>query len=194
MNKIQVRIERFDKNGRLIEVVKKPLNSYVQNHIDYLRAQWSGTNSGVTNLSGTSRNVQTSGGGSTGWYTKFVVAAGVADDSYGLVVGTGTNAVAISQTALQTKILHGDVSAKLNHGSVSVGNPATVGSTRQFTIARTFTNNSGADITVEEIGLYAQFYYSSSTMDITMIERSLLHYVIPNGQSASFTYTISATV
>jgi dUTPase len=60
-------------------------------------------------------------------------------------------------------------------------------------MARTFTNNSGADITVNEVGLIVKDYYGT-TVGYFMIEHSALTFTVANGTSGTVTYTISATV
>lgn len=73
---------------------------------------------------------------------KTLVAAGVTD-SEGIQVGTGTAAVLITDATLQTLILNGAAPNKLSYGACGVGANVTVGTTRRFTVARTFTNLSG---------------------------------------------------
>lgn len=188
---LRIKIERFDKTGKKIDTIEKPLNSYVQNFVDMLKIMWNANNNVTITATSGSANIFYCWGNSFTFDAKALAA----DDTYGILVGTGTNAVAISNYALQTKVLHGDVTNKLNYGAMSIGNPATVGTERHFTMARTLTNNSGADITIEEIGLALQFNTSSvGGRDKALIERSLLAYTIPSGQSATFTYTIAVAV
>jgi hypothetical protein len=87
----------------------------------------------------------------------YMAAAGV--DAHGLVVGTGTNAVAPGDYNLQTKIAHGTGAGQLSYGADSLSAlPTTDGNTRYFEHQRIFTNNSGADITVYEFGAIAKAY------------------------------------
>jgi hypothetical protein len=85
--------------------------------------------------------------------------------NYGPVVGTGLNAVTRDDSKLQTQILSGITASTLLHGIVQLSStPYTVGSSRFFLAGRTFTNLSGGDITINEMGLYVQhatgpYYY-----------------------------------
>jgi len=82
-----------------------------------------------------------------------------AADLFGLVVGTGTNAVAPGDYALQAKIAHGTGVGQLSYGADTVPTvPTTDGSVRYFEHQRIFTNSSGADITVYEFGAIARTY------------------------------------
>jgi hypothetical protein len=122
--------------------------------------------------------------------------AGAGDDTFGIQVGTGTTAVAIDQYALAGKIAHGAGTGQLQYGAMSVLTPPqTVGNKRQFTAARTFTNLSGADITVNEVGLVVQAPDTGGTPHKFLIERTVMATpkVIPNGGSSTWTYTISVT-
>ena len=147
--KIYVQTEIRDGNGKVIKRIRKRLcHSYVQQLIDMLRDLMSGSSGNVVDTGGTSRAMVISGTDFS-----FYAGAGVAGDTYGIQVGTSNSAVTISQYSLVAKISNGSSSGQLSYGLVSVGATATVGTTRQFTIARTFTNNSGADITVNEVDL-----------------------------------------
>ncbi len=113
------------------------------------------------------------------------VAAGSVN---GIAVGTGVTAVTIADFALGTIIAHGVGVGQLQYGATTVNAPTTVGSTRQFTITRTFSNASGGSITVTEVG-----FNSVATFGI-YVERVLSTRLILNGASAMATYTIGVTV
>jgi hypothetical protein len=124
------------------------------------------------------------------WYAN--PPAGI--DTYGLVVGTNATAPAISQYALVAKIPNGTgAGTYLSYGLTSVGTTGTTGSSRIFAMTRDFTNQSLADITVRETGIYCyagigpNYYYC--------IERSTpAAQVIAVGETWTLTYTLGATV
>jgi hypothetical protein len=177
--KIKAYIEVWKGDKRILV---KPANSFVRQLIDTLRMQMS---QGTTNI----RDVNNSVWSMSPSQYSFMVNAGVGADTWGIQVGTGTSSVGIEDYKLASKISHGTGSGQLQYGAVSVGNVAIVGTSAQFTIARTFTNNSGADITVNEVGLiwnYAGLYF--------LLDRSLLTFTVPNGESRTVTYTIKVTV
>jgi hypothetical protein len=165
---IDAKIELRDKNGKRVKTIRKTLKSYVRGIIDQLYAN------AVLDT-----------------YTRFCMQSSAGDSLFGVQVGIGETAVTISDSALETLILHGDTSGKLNYGSTSIGSVAIVGSTAKFTIARTLTNNSGADINVKEVGLRIKDTYTDTYV---FIERTLLPFTIVNGTSGTVTYTISVTV
>ena len=174
-----------DKNGKVIQRIRKrKCSSYVRAIIDWIRSNFSAASTGFVDTGGTSR---TSGASAT----IFSANSGAAITTYGIRVGTGTNAVAISDYALQTPIAEGIGAGQLSHGATSVGSASTVDTSRQFTVARTFTNNSGASITVNEVGLICQELLNAWNF---LFERSLLTFSIANGASATVTYTLSVSV
>jgi hypothetical protein len=158
-----------DKNGKVIKTIHKKCKSYVRAMIDSLYA-----------------NMNTN---TTQDY--WVVTDTANDNSYGIQVGTGIAAVTITDSHLQTLIANGNAGGQLSYGSVSCGAVAIVGSTAKFTIARTLTNNSGADITVNEVGLMCM---NGGTTTKYFVEHTLLTFTIANGTSGTVTYTISVTV
>jgi hypothetical protein len=159
-----------DKNGKILKTIRKKCHSYVRAMIDLL--QYSMSDVAV--------------------YNYFSVIAAAGDNSYGIQVGTGTATVTILDAHLQTLIANGNAATQLSYGSVSVGAVAIVGSTAKFTIARTLTNNSGADITVNETGLMVNVSIGGPVKNL--VEHTLLTFTITNGVSGTVTYTISVTV
>ena len=72
----------------------------------------------------------------------------------GIVVGTGTNAVTVTDFALQTPIADGTDSGQLEYLSCGMTNYRISGNTGSFDIERLFRNSSGGSITINEIALY----------------------------------------
>jgi hypothetical protein len=182
---LDVKIELRDKNGKVTKVIKRRCHSYTRQMIDLLLGSMLG--SGATSCK------DTAGASHTDWsgYDTFSSGAAAADNTIGIQVGTGTNAVTISDFVLQTLIANGNAATQLSYGSVSIGAVAIVGSTAKFTIARTLTNNSGADITVNEVGLVSQVISRNYK---NLIERTLLTFTVANTTSGTVTYSISVTV
>jgi len=195
---IKAKVELKTHNGKIIKTIEKTLKSYVIGLVDLLYGFFYSTaytsTVAITDTDDSSRSIIVSTLGQSTFKSFCANCAAIAtDDTYGIQTGTNDTAVLITNNKMGTKITHGDTSTKLNYGACSVGSPATVGTSRQFTIARTFTNNSGANIDVKEIGLILKVYDFSVARYI-MIEHSLLSFTIINGTSGTVTYTISATV
>jgi hypothetical protein len=180
-----------DKNGRIVKRLRRKCKSYVRQLIDHLNSFMTQGSVSSIDTGGATRTIVATSAYTARYMSLYGSSAGVT--THGVRVGTGTNAVAISDYALQTPIAEGTGAGQLTHGATSVGSPTTVGSSRQFTIARTFTNNSGASITVNEVGLYVETY-DGTAYRYYMIERTLLTFAIANGASATVTYTIKVTV
>jgi len=79
------------------------------------------------------------------------------EDTYGIIVGTSDTVFSGTATDLTSKISHGTGAGELEYGSCPDGSvteePATVGSATSMKIARNFINNSGASITIKEVGI-----------------------------------------
>lgn len=173
-----------DKHGQIISVTKHEVHSIVRGFIDTLHVQMGqvAVTNGAVATDGATRNTGTG-------VNNFAADNAAASGTYGLVVGTGSGAVTISDYALGAKIAHGSGAGQLSHGGTTFTNPTTSGSTRSFTIQRTFTNNSGSDITVNEVGIYIKM----STY-ILLMDRTLSTKTITNGTTGTLTYTLGVTV
>ena len=194
---IYATVELKDAKGKTTLKFTKPLNSYVLGLIDILQGLFNATaapsNVSIPDTANSARAFNTLNLlWNNGYPMGFQANAASANDTYGIQIGTSNTAIGIADYHLNTKITHGTTSGKLQYGACSIGAAGTTGTTRQFTISRTFTNLSGGDITVEEVGLILGAYYSSS-YGYFMIEHSLLNFTVTNGTSGTVTYTISAT-
>jgi hypothetical protein len=106
--------------------------------------------------------------------------------NWGPVVGTGVNAVTRDDNKLQTQIINGITANTLVHGIVQLSSsPYTSGSSRFFLAGRTFTNLSGGDITVNEMGLYVYHsvgpYYYCIARDlvspgVTIVDQKIAYF------------------
>jgi hypothetical protein len=141
---------------------------------------------GMYDITGTLRTVT--------WYdtTRAQVNGPAGNTNYGIVAGTGTNAVTMTDYALQTLIAHGTGSGQLSYGAVSFGSPTTSGKTRYFEFQRALTNSSGNTITVNEIGVYI---YPTSQSYYYMFLRDVLPsgVQVDNGQVLTIKYRVSVT-
>lgn len=124
------------------------------------------------------------------------VDAGAGTDGYGLVVGTGTNAVDVTDYALQTQIDHGTGAGELQYSACTVAAPTFVGDTAELIITRLFTNASGGTITVEEIGAYVYVSVDASILSSNnvCIVRDLSNIEITNGTTLTLNYIIQNTL
>lgn len=123
--------------------------------------------------------------------------APVNDDDFGPIVGTGTAAESISDTALATRILHGTGAGQLQHGGVTFGAPSVSGATVTMRVTRTFTNATASTITIQELGLATGYYVSGVfNQGAFLLIRDLYGgggYAVGAGLPATVNYDISTT-
>jgi len=147
-------------------------------------------NTVFANLSSQSiTNVDTSGATyNPTYYESMNVTDSSNDNNYGIQIGTGTTAPAITDYRLTQIILNGTSAGQMQYGAVSVMSTVinTTNNTGYFTITRAFTNNSGGSITVSEVGLVAKGSH------YILIIHDLLPtpITVPNGSSLSISYEI----
>jgi hypothetical protein len=178
-----IRIEYTGKNGRRYTRTRKA-HSLVRAFIDILYAHLSQV---ATTTSLDTGNVSQT---LTLVTSNFAANAAASTNTQGIVVGTGTGAVSVTDYQLGTIIAHGTGATQLQYGAQSSIEPATVGTTRTCTLSRTFANNSGGDITVKEVGLIVK----AATSYYFLIDRTLNEFTIINGTSATVSYLIKVTV
>jgi len=208
-----------DKNGKVIKIHKQHSHSFVANFLAMLGSALNQQyNSNISNWTiyyyrGTNGLYNAFSAPSIQLDMFFNINDVANDSSYGIVVGTGTTPPTASDYALENQIANGTGSGQLNYGphtfipspsGASQGNSATTptaglinvsGNVSSFEIQRTFTNNSGATITVSEVGIYTETYTYATTTVFVMLIHDLLSSAIsiPNGSTLTITYTISTT-
>lgn len=187
-----ITFELKDSRDNLItKPIVQPMKSYVLAFIDmlYVQANYGATMPNTPDTSNTTRAF-------TANVYFFDSKSGIAGtDTSGIVVGTGTNPVALADYKLQTQINHGNGAGQLDYGATTYIAPATSGTTRYFQILRVFTNNTGVTITPTECGIYTIFntgtYKFCSIRDLIASGSGI---AIPSAKALTLTYTIGATV
>lgn len=172
----------YDKDGNIIGESEHEANSLVKAFLAHLLAHLStSTVASIPDTTNTSRSVANS----SSWSITGTSGAG----TQGIVVGTGTTAVTLTDYNIQTAIVHGTGDGQLSYGGVTFDSSLTTsGSTLYFNISRTFTNNSGSNITINEVGLI------TASTNKFLLDRTLSTNTINNGNSSTCTYKISITV
>jgi len=187
--KVYYQLVLTDKNGKVIRRFRKRLSrSFV---IQFLEMIDSLTNitGGIATITDISNNERTPVD------TSVLSMNGGAGDVYrGIVVGTGTGAESNTNYCLGTQIAHGSAANQLNYGVQSIVPTQVVGANVDLVLSRVFTNNSGASITVTEIGVYA--YITATSTQTGCIIRDLLAagVAVGNGQQLTVSYTLRTTV
>ena len=173
------------RNGLIIPDGKwKRSNSLVQGFMALLCAQLTGSSFTAIDINGTNRTVSS--------YANNFLALGPAhDNTYGIQLGGDNTAVAITDYALGSIFPDGAGSDELDYSASTIVDPYTVaGSDAYCSFKRIMTNNSGAQIDVEEIGLYARLYISYKVC----IDRTLQSFSIPNTEGKQITYKFLISV
>lgn len=159
---IFLQIDVHDNKGKLISSRKQMCHSLVENFLAIQYACYNENNIGfgftaphTTNATyfdtdNVERGINTASPISTVFSNK-----GLANiDTDGIVVGTGIVAPTPSTRNLTTKILHGIAAGQLSYQSQSSSAGVTIsGQNTQVILTRTFVNNSGGVITVNEMGI-----------------------------------------
>lgn len=112
----------------------------------------------------------------------------------GIVVGTGTTAVAPTDFQLATQIVDGITSGTLEHFPCAGTNFGTAGTTASFDLERLFRNSSSGTITITEVGLYCAVSGGTSNLHYCIV-RDIVSpgFAVLNGEYMRIIYTISVT-
>lgn len=210
LGKPKLEIIVWDKNGKIIERKKVKAGSYLKNFALYLKGMIHGEGETVVSTGGTSVTVHTIDLEShyyndysethTLTFNLLNINSGAGVDSYGIVVGNGTTAVSSTDYKLESQIANGTGSSQLSYDAHSFSTITVGGGVSQFSVARSFSNNSGANISVSEAGvvIYHRFYvydYSATIYDETqyiLIVRDVFSSVsVPDGGGLTVKYTFT---
>ena len=168
------------KTGRLIKALPwTPANSLLRQFIQLLAVQMSEQNVSIIDILDTARSIQNH-------EFSLSVNAILAATGSGIVIGTGTNAVTMTDTHLQTQ-----VTADITHSATTFAVENPDANTWRLAISRIFQNNTGAAVGVKEVALYA---FGQDTPPVTRficIDRTLYNVSVPNGIGLTLTYRIS---
>jgi len=191
----------YDARGHMIQRLIQRSDSFLPNFIGMLYSQLDAQYNG-SGTSGSGPNTSNSDAAFIGQYIYNATGAGYylditwvfctndssGDASYGIQVGTGTAANSTSTYALASQIANGTGSGQLSYGSHSYNWSTGVTST---IVARSFSNGSGASITVSEVGLVWESNGNAFIMIRDVLSSS---FTVANGASFVVQYTISITV
>jgi len=202
-----IELEVRDKEGNIIQRHRQRSHSWVRNAynvlfcdvaaVDYLAVN----NLSLKDIGGTARELAnyapTLGDGLT--RAGFKVAAGnaywaiAADDNHGILVGGGTNAESFEDYVLQTPRAEGTGANQFSHAASEAPAISTVGTTKKAEWVRYLNNNSGGDVTVNEVAIVA-----STRLELDGVDRYILTtrdhlastVTVPDTGQLKVTYTI----
>jgi len=201
--KAWLELEVRDGNGKTITRRKQRAHSWVRNLYNLIscvtmalpyNAAW---NLNLVDRYGTSRT-STSEMPSSG--QRYALGdgyrAGAGVDDFGILVGSGTLAFDFEQYALESQIMDGVGAGQFSYVEMEAPTVETVGTTKRATYRRFFNNNSGATITVGEIGLFCYAAYHRAgycgALSRVMVARDVLATPIdvPDAGQLRVTYII----
>ena len=193
--KLMRRLVVTDKDGKVIsDTGEMETESYVIQFLEYIYALFNAPQPGgysATDVTGVERTIYMY---SYECNDTFIANAGINVGTYGLVVGTNAGASPESNTdySLDTKIAEGAGAGQLTHNAMSWDAPLVVGVNVDLVGKRSFTNNSGATITVKETGIRVRNdpsgYYHLIIRDVVS------DTPIPDLCSLTVYYTLRTTV
>jgi hypothetical protein len=174
---------RDDKTGKIVKKGRlRRSKSFVLQFLQIIQSNAFNANLTVKDTGGTNQTLIPGLGGN--------MQGGVGDQTYGIVVGTGSTTVTNTDNKLATQIATGSGSGQLNYGLESQVAAQVVGANVDYTNTRTFQNLSGATITINEIGLYV---LTSASGQKYCIIHDLATQAVLNNQTATVTYTLRTT-
>jgi len=197
LNKIsgrgEITAQVHDPEGNLVSEQVFPFQSFVANMAKILLASFEE----ITAADTTVQTIDTAGAGA---YTRGVDCTGPAnDDTYGIIVGandSGTGYLPAMSTSvnrddynLRRQFAEGTGTDEFTHGLTAItytnGNPS-------FVMSRTFTNGSGATITVKELGVVGD----DTAAQVMVVRDTIEDVVFPyskTGNTANITVTVPDT-
>jgi hypothetical protein len=168
--------ELLDPKGRVVKRGRQPVNSFVKAWIYALYSQFANVQAIIPDTGGTSR---------TDYLLPIRLTAGAGVTTYGIVVGSSDTPVTRDDYKLGSQIAHGNATGQLMYGAMSFDAPVAYGTGYLFRAMRVFTNNSGADVTVKEIGIY---FYDTNYYYCMIRDVLSTPVTIPNGYSWTVRY------
>ena len=199
-------LEVFDKNGKLIQRHRQRSHSWVRNAYNIMFTQLAGKDGNDDTFGAGKLNAKDTGGvlrygtAPIGFYTRSTVdsltgyRAPAANDTRGILVGSGTNAESFEDYVLQTQIAEGTGAGQLSHIESEAHSVAYADTTLTNTLIRYFNNNSGGNVDVNEVALsaYADAGGNPYTW-ITARDKLASTVTVPNTGQLKVTYTIQLT-
>lgn len=173
-----------DRHGKIISRERRRARSFLKqwNQLVYVHTAAAALN--ITDTGGVSRSISPNN-------ANFSMNAAAAVTTYGIIVGTGTTAVTISDYAVETPIAEGAGAGQMNYLVCTVAAFVVSAPSCSFLVSRTIVNNSGDQITVKEAGLYMKMttFFCCGTRDVFGTPQD-----VPDGGSITVDWTLQVTV
>jgi len=204
-------IEVRDRSGQIIQRFKQRSHSWVRNAYNMMFCYLAGKDlsngsfgAGYLSLKDTGNGIRYGGGpvclsqGSSVDSTSMGYRGPAGNDAYGILVGSGTNPEDFESYALHIKIANGTGAGQLTYVQSETHaiswNPGTL--TMKNELARYFNNNSGADVSVNEVALALRGYGPGGSVPyhyLTARDLLVATVIVPNTGQLKVTYTVQLT-
>lgn len=197
-----------DKDGKVIQKYRQRSHSWVRNAYNYLFSSMCGKNcpdaafeAGKLSMKATSGTIRYGNRGAGIVAQMDFEASGsnasAGVDTYGILVGSGEAAESFEDYFLQTQIANGTGAGQLSHVAAEPQSASYDAPTRVFRdeFKRYFNNNSGGDITVNEVAMVFHMERVVGTADNLLLSRDKLAtgITVPNTGQLKVTYTVQLT-
>jgi hypothetical protein len=153
----------LDPLGGKTKIKKMPFRSFLKAFTQAISANWSFTARNIIDTGNTSRSYAT-----TAYLRADAAAAAV---THGIIVGTSTQAVDISDYHIVSPIAHGSGAGNLLYQACVVSDVTVSGQNAYLTITRNFNNNTPNTVTIEECGIACNLssgsYFFQISRDLT---------------------------
>ena len=177
---MEIGAELRDAGGKVIKRFPwRRANSLLKQFIQILMVQFSQASTTIKDVSGNDRAC-------LGYATNQKMVGAVNDVNNGIVIGTGTTAVTMTDNKLETQ-----VSVNVAHAAAALAVENPDASTWRISIARGFTNNTGASLGVREVGIYA---YMTVSQYLICVDRTLYSVDVPTGVTLTLTYRLTVSL
>ena len=190
--KTHVQVEVKDKTGKVIKRSRKKLcKSYVKQIMSFLFLFGKSSNQDIKDTDGTVKTVALVLSATDACIG--AMEAYAEDDTYGIQVGIGITEPLIEDYKLETRIANGLGDGELSYGTTIIDAVVIVGNMAKIVISRPFTNNSGENIDVTEVGLAVKFKDGDENDIHALLERSLLSFTVADETTGTVTYILSVS-
>jgi hypothetical protein len=205
---VRIKLEAFDRNGKLVQELNTRSHSWTRNAYNQLFCELAGANTTGALYQAGALGVKTTAGILRGSTTSMPIfcsrdataeyySAGAGNAGGGIVVGSGTNAESFEDFVLQTPIANGSGAGQMAYAASEAYALNYDAGTRTYsnTFVRYMNNNSGGDVSVNEVGLIltngSVSGYPSNLIWLQSREHLVATVIIPNYGQLKVTYVIS---
>jgi len=204
-------LEVFDKDGKLVQKLHQRSHSWVRNAYTHLYCMMASANApdptygaGYLNIKRFTDGLIFAVARSPGWTNANVetignmgFCSGAGDTTFGIVVGTSSQAESFDDWQLISKIANGTGASQLTYQAheAIVKSYESGTKTQKVEHKRYFNNNSGGTISVNEVGIVGRMWFNMDSNRYALHSRDVLASTIniPNTGQLKVTYTIQLT-